>query len=158
MTKVSISCFSPFWMRSCFSSRSSVVIDFARQLEKSKPVAQAYLDLSVSGDAEEAAASLFAALRWAEAWPSAQRLLICGVYCRASCASYTPGVGLRNPMISPCDRVSVHINSISVVPALIGLWIVSMISAPVEATSALQRTSVSPGKMGFSVNRVYAVR
>lgn len=59
-------------------AKTSVVIDFAGQLKRLEAVAQAYLDLSAGGDAEEAAAGLFEGLRWAEAQPSAQRLLISG--------------------------------------------------------------------------------
>lgn len=59
-------------------SRTSVVIDFAGQLKELEALALAYADLSASGDAEEAATGLFEALRWAEARPLAQRLLICG--------------------------------------------------------------------------------
>lgn len=59
-------------------ARTSVVIDFAGRLKRLEPLALAYLDLSVGGDAEEAATGLFEALRWAEAQPSAQRLLISG--------------------------------------------------------------------------------
>lgn len=56
------------------------MIDFAGQLRGLENVAQAYADLSVNGDAEEAATGLFAALRWAEAQPSAKRLIICSEY------------------------------------------------------------------------------
>lgn len=59
-------------------AKTSVVIDFAGHLKRLEAVAQAYVDLSERGDAAEAAAGLFEGLRWAEAQPSAQRLLISG--------------------------------------------------------------------------------
>lgn len=74
-----------------------MVVDFAGQLKCLEPAALAYSDLSVSGDANEAAEGLFRALRWAEGQASAQRLLIAGacvlmqrsnrgnIYCFPSC-------------------------------------------------------------------------
>lgn len=58
--------------------RTSVVIDFAGQLQGLQASSLAYSDLSAAGNAEEAAEGLFRALRWAERQPSAQRLLIAG--------------------------------------------------------------------------------
>lgn len=55
-----------------------MVVDFAGQLKRLQASALAYSDLSVKGDAEEAAEGLFRALRWAEGQPLAQRLLIAG--------------------------------------------------------------------------------
>lgn len=60
--------------------RTSVVVDFAGQLAGLQSAALAYSDLSVAGDPTEAAEGLFRALRWAEGQPSAERLLIAGVW------------------------------------------------------------------------------
>ncbi|CAM9232071.1 unnamed protein product, partial [Pylaiella littoralis] len=60
-------------------ARTSVVVDFAGQLIGLQASALAYSDLSVEGNADEAAEGLFRALRWAETQPSAQRLLIAGL-------------------------------------------------------------------------------
>lgn len=71
--------------------RTSVVIDFAGQLKGLQAYSMAYSDLSVAGNADEAAEGLFRALRWAERQPSAQRLLIAGA-CKLFVSFYLPGL------------------------------------------------------------------
>ena len=57
----------------------TVVVDCGGVLSCLRPHALAYRDISVSGNMSEAANAIFGALRWAEAVPNAERVLLADV-------------------------------------------------------------------------------
>ena len=59
----------------------TVVVDCGGVLSCLRPHALAYRDISVSGNMSEAANAIFGALRWAEAVPNAERVLLADVSC-----------------------------------------------------------------------------
>jgi len=78
--------------------RSCVVIDFGGRLVSLKDHVLAYKDISSKGDVLEARASVFAALRWAEAVPDAKVR-----WCTAACVKHWYADSILHQTVFLCD-------------------------------------------------------